>query len=63
MRKIIGNQRFGCRYDIHGKQVRKKLLQDKVVGDILHDEPISLDDAVVFIQGITIPETRVHELE
>jgi hypothetical protein len=33
-----------------------------VVGDILHDKPISPDDAVVFIQGITIPETRVHEL-
>ena len=33
-----------------------------VVGDILHDKPISLDDAMVFIQGITISETRVHEL-
>ena len=37
-------------------------LQDMVVGDILHGKPMSPDDAVVFIQGIIIPETRVHEL-
>ena len=27
-----------------------------VVGDILHDKPISPNDAMVFIQGITISE-------
>ena len=32
-----------------------------LVGDILHDKLISPYDAVIFIQGITIPETRVHE--
>ena len=32
------------------------------VDDILHDKPISSDDAIVFIQDITIPEIRVHEL-
>ena len=52
---------FFC-YDIHDKQVEKWLLQHIVVGDILRDKPISSDDAVVFIQGITIPETQVHEL-
>ena len=33
-----------------------------VAGDILHDKPISPDDAVVFIQDIIIPETRIHKL-
>ena len=42
-------------------KLSKKLLQDMLVGDILHDKLISPYDAVIFIQGITIPETRVHE--
>ena len=33
-----------------------------VVGDILHDKPISPDDGVIFIQDITILKTRVHEM-
>ena len=60
--ELLENQRFVFLYDIHGKQVEKILLQSMVVGDILHDKPISPDDVVVFIQDITIPETRVDEL-
>ena len=60
--ELMEVQRFVYLYDIHGKQVGKKLLQYMVVGDILYGKPISPDDAVVFIQDITIPETRVHEL-
>ena len=33
-----------------------------LVGDVLHDKPISPDDAVIFIQVITISEIRFHEL-
>ena len=61
-KELLEDQMFVYLYDIHGKQVGKRLLQDMVVGDILYDKPISLDDAMVFIQGIIIPETRVHEL-
>ena len=47
---------------IMANKLEKGFLQDMDVGDILHDKPISPDDAVFFIQGITIPETRVDEL-
>ena len=33
-----------------------------VVGDILLDKSLSQDDALVFIQCITIPDSEVHEL-
>ena len=56
------DQRFVFLYDIHGKQVGKGFLQDMLVGDVLHNKPISPDDAVVFIQVITISEIRFHEL-
>jgi hypothetical protein len=53
--EFLEDQRFVFIYDIHDKQVGKELLQDMVVGDILHDKPISPYDAAVFIQDITIP--------
>jgi len=62
LEELSEDQRFIFLHDIHGKQVGKWLLKDMVVGNILHDKSISPDDAVVCIQDITIPETRVHEL-
>ncbi len=56
------DRRYVFIHDIHDKQVGGGLLQDMVVGDILHGKPLSLDDAVVFIQQIIISEIRVHEL-
>ena len=44
--ELLKDQRFVFIYYIHGKQVGKWYLQDMVVGDILHDKPISLDDFV-----------------
>ena len=50
--ELLEDQRFVCLYDIHGKQVRQGLLQDMVVGDILHDKPISPDDAMVSYKAL-----------
>ena len=61
-KEVLEDQRFVYLYDIHDEQGGKKTLTRYGWRDILHDKPISPYDAVVFIYRITIPETRVHEL-